>query len=509
MPQDPPEETLETRIAAVNDIICSIAVLTWDARTSMPPGGAKARGHQIATLTRIARDMLCADETLDALVAAEARTGDATGTRTRGTLAAVRQAIDLHRRVPAELVARRAALRPPAQAAWAQARATSDFSIFEPFLHETVEAARDYAAAVGRPGQHPYDAMVELYEPGETLQSLTATFGALRAGLEPILAAVTARGRPAPRQVCGHFPEVTQRALAMRFAERFGYDFDRGRLDSAQHPFEIAFTRDDVRITTRYREDDPTQGLFGTFHETGHGLYEQNVDPAFTRTALATDLIALYPMGGAGSGVHESQSRLYENHVGRSATFWQLHFDELGQTFPGQFMGIDADLFYRSVTAVAPSDIRTEADEITYDFHIFLRIELEAALMSGDLVAGDVPQAWNEAMRRHLGIAVADDARGCLQDVHWAAGVIGSFCSYTIGNVMAAQVMAAMHEREPGIQASLARGDYAPLAVWLKENIWRRGRLHSKDELLRDATGRSFDIAPYLDYLKAKYLDAA
>ena len=498
-------ELLKERIASVNDILCALNLLVWDSRVMMPPGGAESRGRQIATLTRLARDILAGDATLSALETAEraARTLPEDGEE-REALRQIRHAVDLHRRVPAALIERRAAVRAMANAAWIEARAKSDFALFKPLLAETISNARDYADALGW-SAHPYDALIGLYEPGETYASLRALFGKLRAGLSPILAQAVARQKPERDILRRHFPVAAQLEAARAFSRRFGYDMERGRLDTTVHPFEISFTRGDVRITTRCNPDFLRPALFGAFHETGHGLYEQNVDPAFTRSVFTTDLAGLYAVGGASFGAHESQSRLWENHVGRSAAFWQLHFGELKGFFPDALGDVDAGEFHRAVTRVEPGPIRTDADELTYDFHIMLRVDFEAALMAGEIKVDDIPEAWNAAMEKELGVRVKNDAEGCLQDIHWSSGMIGSFCTYTVGNVMAAQLFAVGAQPGGAVAQALAQGDYAPLRDWLREKIWRHGRRFSRETLLKRATGRGLDPAPYLAYLSAKY----
>jgi carboxypeptidase Taq len=290
--------------------------------------------------------------------------------------------------------------------------------------------------------------------------------------------------------------------------EVLGYDYEHGRLDKTVHPFAISFTREDVRITMRLGERSFANSLFGAMHETGHALYEQNVGPAFSRTALTTDLIGLHAGGGASLGTHESQSRLQENHVGRSRDFWRAHFGRMKEVLGG-LAGVEADAFHRAINVVEPGLIRTEADELTYDFHVMLRVELEAALLKGDIKVADIPGAWREAMRRHLGVTVPNDREGCLQDVHWASGAMGSFCTYTLGNVMAAQLFETAKRDGEGVASGLAKGDTAPLRLWLKENIWRHGKRFSRDELLTRATGRALEAGPYLRYLEGKYGKAA
>ncbi|WP_230530444.1 carboxypeptidase M32 [Microvirga roseola] len=496
---------LNERVAAVNDVLNATSILTWDSRTMMPPGGAETRGHQIATLTRLARDLLLSSETETALDAAEraveALPQDAAERR---MVTQTRLALEHHRRVPASLIQERAALRTVAHSAWIEARAKSEFSIFAPYLAKTVELSRSYADCIGW-SEHPYDAMVSIYEPGETAASLIRLFSTLRSGLLPILAA--ARAKPAPRSdfLFRDFPEEGQRAFGLSLAEKLGYDLQRGRLDTTVHPFEVSFTRNDVRITTRYSRNYLPASIFGTAHETGHGLYEQGVDPAYTRTTLATDLVGLYAVGGTSFGAHESQSRLWENHIARSRTFWQLHFPDLQRYFPDQLGDVSPEEFYRAVTRVEPGFIRVEADELTYDLHIMLRVDIECALMDGSLPVRDLPAAWNAAIKRDLDLDVPNDARGVLQDVHWSTGYIGSFPTYTIGNVMAAQVMETLRQQDSSLDAAIEAGDYSGLAEALCSRIWQHGRRFMRDELLERETGRRLDPAPYLAYLEAKY----
>jgi carboxypeptidase Taq len=505
MTQQAPLTALNERIAAVNDVLNAASVLIWDSRTMMPAGGAETRGCQIATLTRVARDLLLAPETETALDEAERGIeGLPEDSSERRIVLQTRHAIEHHRRVPASLIQARAALRTVAQAAWIEARSKSDFSIFAPHLARTLALSRDYADCIGW-SEHPYDAMVSIYEPGETAASLKSLFASLRAGLLPVLDA--ARSQPAPRSdfLFRDFPEEGQRAFGLSLSEKLGYDLQRGRLDTTVHPFEVSFTRNDVRITTRYNRNYLPASIFGTAHETGHGLYEQGVDPAHTRTTLATDLVGLYAVGGTSFGAHESQSRLWENHIVRSRTFWRLHFSDLQGYFPDQLGDVDVEEFYRAVTRVVPGFIRVEADELTYDLHIMLRVEIESALMDGSLPVADLPGAWNALIKRDLDLDVPDDARGVLQDVHWSTGYIGSFPTYTIGNVMAAQVMETLRTQNQALDAAIEAGKYEVLAEELRTRIWQHGRRFDRDELLERVTGRRLDPKPYLAYLAGKY----
>jgi carboxypeptidase Taq len=495
------------RMGAINDVLNAVSVLQWDQRTMMPASGAATRGRQVATLVGVARDLLLKDETRRIVDAAERETGtQPEDSPDRRAIAQTREAIAFHARIPAALQIRRAELKSIAGAAWIRARATDDFASFAPHLADIVALSRAYADAIGYT-HHPYDALMSIYEPGETIASLKALFGTLRAAIRPLLATARAGAEPRADFLERDFPKDRQAAFAIALAKKIGFDTERGRLDETVHPFEVSFTRNDVRITTRYRQDFLNPSLFGALHEAGHGIYEQGVDPAYTRTPLATDLIGYYAVGGASFGAHESQSRLYENHIGRSRTFWRLHMGELRAAFPGTFDDVDPEAFYRAVNRVRPGFIRIEADELTYDLHIMLRVELESALIDGSLDVADLPTAWNETVKRDLGIDVPDDRRGVLQDIHWSNGYIGMFCNYTIGNVMAAQLMDTIRHARPDISAALEGGDYAPLKAWLNAEIHRHGRRYSRDELLLRATGRRLDPSAYVAYLEAKVAD--
>jgi carboxypeptidase Taq len=493
------------RLGAVNDVLNSISILQWDSRTMMPAGGVATRASQIATLTGAARELLLSDETRRLTDAALADVSKLpSDAAERRAVEQTQAAIAFHARIPAALQKRRAELKTVANAAWVKARADSDFKAFAPYLAQVVEASRQYAEAIGY-DEHPYDALVQIYEPGETVRSLKRLFGELMTGIAPILAAVLASPEPPADFLERDFPQERQHAFASRLAEIIGFDFGRGRLDNTVHPFEISFTRNDVRITTRFYENYLPPSVFGALHEAGHGIYEQGVEPSYTRTPLATDLIGYYAVGGTSFGAHESQSRLYENHVGRSRRFWQLHYAELQKTFPESLRDVDAEAFFRAVNRIRPGLIRVEADELTYDFHIMLRVEIESALMDGSLKIADLPGVWNETIKRELHVDVPDDRRGVLQDIHWSTCQIGTFCNYTIGNVMGAQLFERALQDDAAIEAGLESGDYAPLKTWLAQAIHQHGRRYSRDELLVMATGRPLDPAPYIAYLGRKY----
>jgi len=487
----------------INDILCAVNLLDWDARTGMPAAGAVGRGRQVATLTGLARDLATGDAMRAALdEARQALSGAPPADPRRRAVDDAGTAIAALRRLPAALVTEAADLKTRAAAAWVEARRADDFAGFRPWLERTVAIRREWAEALGH-ADHPYDALLAQYEPGMTLARLRPLYAALSAGLRPLLDRALAAPQPDTRFLERRYPVEDQRAFAMLVAKRFGFDAARGRLDDTVHPFEISMGRDDVRITGRFREDWLPGGLFAVWHEAGHGLYEQGVDPALSRSGATTDLLGLYAVAGASFGLHESQSRLLENRVARSHRFWQLHFGELRARFPEQLAEADADLFWRAVNRVRPSLIRVEADELTYDAHIMMRTEIEAALIGGELTVRDLPGAWAEGMRDGLGLRVPNDREGVLQDVHWATGLVGSFPTYTLGNVMGAQIFAAA-VAAPEVANGLERGDYGPLRHWLNRHVHRHGRSRTLTEILRDATGSDLDPSIYLGQLAAK-----
>jgi carboxypeptidase Taq len=498
---------LSQYIAALNDLLNAMNILNWDARTQMPAGGNAARGHVLATLSGLAQEKLVADKLKALLEQAEHETASLPEDGIeRRNVQAVREASELFRRTPERLTRDLAGLRAEAQHCWGEARANSDFAMFAPMLERMVGLQRELAEVIGYT-EHPYDALVGLYEPDMTHTKLQTLFAQLKARSLPLLERIRAAKPPRDDFLRREFPLEQQRVFGLEVAQAFGYDLSRGRLDSSLHPFEISFSRDDVRITTRYQPNFLTMSLFGTLHETGHALYEQGIAPELSRTALTSDLPGLYAVGGASFGTHESQSRLWENLVGRSRNFWQYWYPRLCEIFKTQLGDVDLETFHRAINRVSPSLIRVEADEITYNLHIMLRVELETALIDGSLQVRDLPAAWNAKIQEYLGITPPDDARGVLQDIHWSAGYFGSFPTYTIGNVMSAQFYQAAQDQIPKLDQSLARGDYTPLRGWLTEHIYQHGRRFRPHELLQRATGRGLDAEPYLEYLETKFTD--
>jgi len=485
------------RLLEIGDIGSAGAVLGWDQATYMPAGGAAARARQGATLGRLAHEKLV-DPALGSLLdGLEAHAESLPYESDDASLIRVaRRDFEKAIRVPADYVARAAAAASASYDAWTRARPANDFAAMRPFLEQAVDLSREYSGFFA-PYRHIADPLIDGADEGMTTESVRALFAALRAELVPIVRAITEQ--PAADDSClrGSFAEQAQLDFGLAAARRFGYDLDRGRLDRTHHPFCTKFSVGDVRITTRVRKDDIADALFSTLHEAGHALYEQGVSPALEGTPLAS---------GTSAGVHESQSRLWENVVGRSRAFWEHAYPPLQAAFPDQLGGVPPVTFYRAINKVARSLIRTDADEVTYNLHVMLRFDLELDLLEGRLAVKDLPEAWRARMRSDLGVAPPDDRDGCLQDVHWySGGVGGGFQGYTIGNILAAQFYDAAVAAHPDIPREIANGAFATLHGWLRQNLYRHGRKFRPDEAVQRATGGAMTVGPYLAYLRAKY----
>ncbi|CAN5208605.1 carboxypeptidase M32 [soil metagenome] len=484
---------LKGRLAQISDVSSANGLLMWDKQTYMPKGGVAGRAEQTATLSRIAHEMLVDAETerlLNALDLPDPTSEDDALVRR------ARREYEKATRLPGELVAEISRATVLAEHAWAEARARSGWSLFAPHLEKILPLQREAAEHLGYE-DHPYDALLDGYEPGAKKARLERMFEELKAGLVPLIRSISERdGEDREAPLHGAFDEAAQERFGEEVITRFGYDWERGRQDRTVHPFCIGLTSGDVRITTRFDPRWLSPALFGTMHETGHALYEQGVNPAYARTPLG---------GGTSMGVHESQSRLWENLVGRSRPFWYHFYPGLQEVFPEALGGVEAEEFYRAINVVSPSEIRVEADEVTYNLHILLRFELEVALIEGSLPVSDLPSAWNAKMEEYLGVTPENDAEGALQDVHWSAGLFGYFPTYTIGNVLSVQLFDEAVSTYPAIPEQIAEGEFSSLLDWLRENIHRHGSRYYPDELIQHVTGRPLDTAPYLEYLKRKF----
>ena len=488
---------LKRRLLELSDLGAAGAVLGWDQATYMPKGGAAARGRQGATLGRLAHEK-ATDPALGRLLDALAPHGDSLprDSDAASLIRIARRDFERAVKVPSDFVARCSEMGSASYDAWTRARPANDFATMRPFLEKAVDFSREYAGFFA-PYAHIADPLIDGPDEGMTTASVRKLFKELRAALVPIVRAIVAQQPADDSCLRGNFPEQPQLDFGLGVAKRFGYDLDRGRLDKTHHPFCTKFGSGDVRITTRVNANDISDALFSTLHESGHAMYEQGVDPAYEGTSLGS---------GASAGVHESQSRLWENVVGRSRGFWEHFYPALRQAFPGQFDKVPLERFYRAVNKVARSLIRTDADEVTYNLHVMLRFDFELDLLEGRLAVRDLPDAWRARFKADFGITPPHDRDGVLQDVHWyGGGVGGSFQGYTIGNILSAQFHAAALKAHPEIPAEIGKGEFATLHGWLRENLYRHGRKFSPDELVMRATGGPMSIGPYIAYLRGKY----
>jgi len=492
-------EELRRQFGLVADLEAAGGVLGWDQQTYMPPGGAQGRAMQLATLGRLAHQQLVSDEMGAALVAAESEVEglDPDSNEVRMVRKA-RRDFDKARKVPSEWVAEFRRVTALAHQVWERARAESDFSQFQTPLEEIVQLRRDYADFFA-PFDHVYDPLLDDFEPGMKTTEVKAVFGELRPEQILLVQEIVDRGTPVDDSVVHQrFDEQKQRDFGMEVARALGYDFDRGRQDKSVHPFTSGFGTGDVRITTRFDQGFLNTALFGTMHEAGHAMYEQGVNPEFDRTPLGIT---------ASLAVHESQSRMWENLVGRNRAFWVGFYRRLQEVFPDQLGSVDLETFYRAINKVEPSLIRVEADEATYNLHIMLRFELEIELMEGALEVADLPEAWNSRFQEFLGMVPPDDAKGVLQDIHWSAGMFGYFPTYALGNLVAAQLWDKIVEDVPGLETKIGQMEFGDLLGWLRENVHRHGSKFEPVELLTTVTGSGLTAEPYLRYLREKFGD--
>lgn len=488
---------LRERLTDVHNLRTAAALLGWDQQTYMPAGGAGTRAAQLGTLSKLAHELFVDSRTGRLLAEAEAQAASLDyDSDEAALLRVVRRDYDLETRLPVELVVETAQVTALAFDEWQRSRAADDWPRFAPWLQRIVDLTRRRAEALGYPEQ-PYDALLDQYEPDMRTSRVGAIFQELKAALVPLVQRVAAQSDRVDDAVLRRdYDEAVQEDFGREVAQRLGYDFTRGRLDRSAHPFTQGVGRGDVRITTRYERNWLPGALFGTIHETGHAVYEQGIEPALDNTVLGT---------GTSLGIHESQSRLWENIVGRSLGFWTFFYPRLQERFPGALAGVDLDSFYRAINRSAPSLIRVEADELTYNLHIIIRFEMELGLLAGDIRVADAPAAWNERYLNDLGLTPPDDRHGILQDVHWSGGSIGYFPTYTLGNLMSVQFYEQAVADEPGIPAEIEQGRFGSLLAWLQERIYRHGRKYLPEELLRRVTGEPLRTGPYIQYLQRKY----
>jgi len=492
-------DRLRDWLAEIADLGDVTHLLEWDQQTMMPARGAAGRAEALATVRRVSHEKFASAQTGKLLEAAGAALDGADPGGDEAALVRVAaRRWEKARRVPIELAAARAKAASLGQEAWREARARSDFAAFVPYLERNLELARRYVECFDE-FDCPYDVLLDDYEPGMRTATVTALFAQLKSELIPLIGTLSDhRDRVDAACLHGSFPAAQQRELAVAVVRLMGYDPAAWRMDTAVHPFATSFGHQDVRITTRWDESYFPAALFGAMHECGHGLYEAGIDGALQRT----------PLGHAESlAIHESQSRLWENMVGRGRAFSNVLAPLLARTFGGALAGLDPDTLYRAVNRVAPSFIRVEADEATYGMHIVLRFELEQQLIEGQLSIRELPEAWNARFKEYLGLDVPDDAHGVLQDVHWSSGSIGYFPTYALGNLIAGELWERVHVEHPDLDQHLEAGDLGPLREWLRESIHRHGAKFTMPELLERVVGDSIAVEPFVAYLKRKLSD--
>lgn len=488
---------LQERLAKVNDLQNAAALLAWDQETYMPPGGANARAQQLATLFSFAHELFIDERVghlLDDLSAYE--TSLAYDSDEASLLRVARREYKRSTRVPAEFVARRTQTAALSYNQWVKARPDSDFDAVAPWLERILDLSREFASFFPE-SAHLADALIDGHDPGMSAADIRRVFAELRARLVPIAQAITSQ--PPADDTClkQYFPEGEQLRFGLGMVQRMGYDLQRGRQDKTAHPFMTSFSIDDVRITTRVKENDFSEAFFSTVHEAGHAMYGQSSAPSLERTMLAA---------GASSGMHESQSRLWENLVGRSADFWEFAYPHLQAAFPSQYGNVTREAFYRAINKVERSLIRTDADEVTYNLHVMMRFEFELQMLEGKLAIRDLPDAWDETLTRDIGVTPPNYALGVMQDVHWYGGQIGGvFQGYSLGNIMSAQFFDAAVRDQPEIPSCIRAGEFAPLRVWLQEHLYQYGAKFLPEEMLKRATGQGLTVEPYISYLRRKY----
>ena len=502
IPMSKAEESYHELIRLVREVSLfgSIgSLLGWDERVQMPPKGAEHRSNQSSLLARKVHEQFTSPR-IDELLREIETSGmvNQPHSDVAANVREIRRQYDRATRLPPALVEEMAKTEVLAQQAWADARKRSDFPAFRPWLEKWLELKKRQADCYGWQG-HVYNALLEDFEPGETAENLDRVFQQLRGPLVELIGKIVSSRRKAPVEILEWFhPADAQAKLGRDAATAVGFDFQAGRLDVSVHPFCSGIGPGDTRMTTRYDEKYFGDAFFGVLHETGHGLYDQGLPAEHFGTPLG-EAISL--------GIHESQSRMWENLVGRSRAFWKFFMPKAREAFPATLKDVSDDQWYFAVNDVRPSLIRTESDETTYNLHILLRFELEKAMLTGDLNVSDLPSVWRERMTEYLGVDVPDDARGVLQDIHWSGGAMGYFPTYTLGNLYAAQFFEQARKDLGDLDAQFSRGEFALLLGWLRDKIHRHGKRYTAPELVQRVTGRPLSAEPLLKHLRAKAVE--
>lgn len=489
-------DQLKAILAEVYDLSSAAALLGWDQQTYMPSAGAEGRGHQIATLEKIAHNKFTSDQVgqlIEDLVAdlkqLDPDSDDACLIRVSD------REYKKQTRVTSEWVENFARETTVAHQVWEKARSENNFAGFQPNLERIFELRREYSAFFV-PYEHVYDPILDDFEPGLKTADVQEIFKTLRPQQVELIKAISEKPQVDDSFLRGEFDERKQWDFGVNVITAFGYDWNRGRQDRAAHPFTESNGSDDVRITTRIYPDELTAGMFSSMHEAGHALYELGVDHALARSPLAS---------GASLALHESQSRMYENLLGRSMPFWEFYYPRLQDTFPARLGNVSLEDFYCGINKVEPSLIRVEADEATYNLHVMLRLELEIALMERSLEVKDLPEAWNAKMEQFLGVTPPNDADGVLQDVHWSSGLIGYFSTYALGNLISLQLWELILQDIPDLPDQVRKGQFGELLDWLRRKVHRHGAKYEPQDLIMRITGSKIDPEPYMRYLKNKY----
>ncbi len=488
---------LKKRLLEIDDLEKAASIMYWDQSTYMPPGSAVSRGRQMATIGRVAHEKFI-DPAIGHLLDELQAYGEALPYESddASLIRITRRDYERAIKVPPALIAERNEHAAASYQVWTKARPDNNFAAVQPYLEKTLDLSRQYADCF--PGcDHIADPLIDMADEGMKAESVRAIFSQLRAELVPLVEAISSQQTADDSCLKLFYPEQAQLDFGRSCIKDYGYDFNRGRQDKTLHPFMIRFSRGDVRITTRVDEQDLNNALFSTLHEAGHALYEQGVGADLDGTPLGT---------GTSAGVHESQSRLWENQIGRSRQFWSHYYPILQQQFPDQLGSVPVDTFYRAINKVERSLIRTDADEVTYNLHVMIRFDLELALLEGELAIKDLPEAWHARYESDLGLHAPNDINGALQDVHWFGWQIGGeFQGYTLGNIMSATFYAAALQEHPDIPQQTAAGEFGTLLGWLQENIYQHGRKFTANELVQRVSGGPLTIDPYINYLRAKF----
>ncbi len=481
-------ESLKDRLFDVNALNVAAVIMDWDQQTYMPKQGSDARAEHMSILSRMAHEMFVADDTQRWTESAQPTSED-----DEALIRIVKRQLLLKTKLPSRLVEEKMKASVLGHEAWVNARANNDFNAFAPVLEKLFDLSREEAECYGY-SDDIYTALLDIYEEGATAGEVRTMFDAIKGPQVELVKAIAAQGPVDDSFLHGEWDTAAQQKLTLHYVKAIGFDLERGRQDTAPHPFCTTFSVNDVRLTTRFKPYLPSS-IFGSLHEAGHGLYEQGSPKAWDRTPLA---------GGVSLGVHESQSRLWENLVGRSRAFWEWGYGDLQNAFPA-LKDHSLDKFLKAVNRVQPSFIRVEADELTYNLHIIIRFEIESAVLKGELAVKDIPDAWNAKYEEYLGITPKTDSEGCLQDVHWSMGSIGYFPTYTMGNLLSYQIWAAMQADLGDLDALIAVGDFAPILNWLQTKIYRQGSKFPPKELIASVTGKPMGAEDYLAGLGAKY----